>query len=356
VKALILCAGKATRLRPLSHTLPKSVMPLANKPILHHILEQIREAGIDDIGIVISPETEGPIRATAGDGSQWGARITYITQVPPKGLAHAVQVSREFLGNAPFLMFLGDNLIEEGIAPFVEEFKATRPDALILLKEVPDPRAFGVAELDASGRVLRLVEKPREPRSNLALVGGYLFTPGIHDAIAQITPSWRGELEITDAIQKYLESGKNIHSHILKGRWLDIGRMDDLLEANVFMLKHHMSPVVEGMISPNSHLEGKVAIGHGAKVENSRIHGPVSIAEDCLIINSTIGPGVSIGPKTTVQDSAIERSLILEACRIEGVGGLSGSVIGRKAVVRSTDRRGRAVRLFLGDDCSVDVM
>lgn len=356
MKALVLCAGRATRLRPLSHTIPKSVIPLANRPILHHILDQITTAGITEIGIVISPETEGPLRTAAGDGSQWGARITYILQHPPKGLAHAVSVSRSFLGDSPFLMFLGDNLIEEGIAAFVAEFQATRPDALILLKEVPDPRAFGVAELDSAGRVTRLVEKPKEPRSNLALVGGYLFTPGIHEAIGQITPSWRGEIEITDAIQKYLESGRNIRSHILRGRWLDIGRMDDLIEANIFMLDHHMPPLVKGRVCPSSRIEGRVAIGEGSTIESSVIRGPVAIGENCTIAHSTIGPGVSIGPEGTVRRSTIERSLILDQVRIEGVQAISGSVIGRKVTVSSADRPDLPIKLFLGDDSVVSIM
>lgn len=356
MKALVLCAGKATRLRPLSHTLPKSVIPLANRPILHHILDQITEAGITDIGIVISPETESPIRSTAGDGSRWGARITYIPQFPPKGLAHAVSVSRAFLGDSPFLMFLGDNLIEEGIAAFVAEFRASRPDALILLKEVPDPRAFGVAELDAAGQVIRLVEKPKEPRSHLALVGGYLFTPGIHEAIERITPSWRGELEITDAIQKYLESGRNIRSHILRGRWLDIGRMEDLIEANVFMIEHHMPPIIKGRAAAGCRIEGRVAIGEGTTIENSTIQGPAAIGEGGTITDSIIGPGVSIGNGAAVRNSTIERSLILDEVRIEGMRGLSGSVIGRKAIVTSTDRLGRPVKLFLGDDSAVSIM
>ncbi|MFC2013353.1 glucose-1-phosphate thymidylyltransferase [Chloroflexota bacterium] len=333
MKAVVLCAGKGTRLRPLTDNLAKHLLLVANKPILFYVLEQIKEAGIADIGIIISPAIGDQIKEAVGDGSKWGARITYIVQSEPLGLAHAVKVAQDFLGSSCFLMFLGDNLIESGVKEFVRQFNAYALDALILLKEVPNPRHFGVAELNENGEVVRLVEKPREPKSNLALAGVYLFTPEIHKAIAQTKPSWRGELEITDAIQELLEMGKQVKSHILKGWWLDTGTKDDLLKANRLMLDAFQNRDIKGKVDSQSQVVDRVEIRQGTEVVGSTIRGPVSIAEDCRIKNSHIGPFTSIGTGTVIENSSVEYSVILENCRIYKIKRLADSVIGKSTEV-----------------------
>jgi glucose-1-phosphate thymidylyltransferase len=355
MKGLVLCGGRGTRLRPVTYTIAKHLLPVANKPILFYVLEQIREAGITDTGIVVSPETANEIKGAVGDGSRWDSRITYINQTEPLGLAHAVKTARSFLGDSPFLLFLGDNLIEGGVSQFVSRFKKEAPEALILLKEVADPRAFGVAELDPSGRVLRLVEKPKEPKSNLALVGAYLFTPEIHRAIDGIKPSARGELEITDAIQKLLEMGRQVRSYILQGWWLDTGSKDDLLAANRTVLDHRLERDIKGSLDSSSQAVGRVSIGPGTELLSTTIQGPASVAGDCRIVNSVIGPFVSVGAGTVVEDSSVENSIVLENCRLQGVKGLANSLIGRGAAVVKGEDGPAAVSLFLGDDARVEL-
>jgi len=355
MKALILAGGKGTRLKPITHTIPKQLLPVANKPIMFYVLDQIREAGITDIGIIISPETGNYIREAVGDGSRWDSSITYIPQTEPGGLAHAVKTARHFLGDSTFLMFLGDNLIEGGVKSFVQEFESRSPDALVLLKEVQDPRLFGVAELNGKGEVVRLVEKPKEPKTNLALVGIYLFTPLIHKAIAKIKPSWRGELEITDAIQKLLDMGKKVRSHILTGWWLDTGKKDDLLEANRVVLDSLLKRNVKGEIDSKSKIVGRVQIEAGAKVENSTVRGPVSIAEGCQIKNSFIGPFTSIGAGTVIEDSSVGHSVILENSRIYRIERLEDSLIGTRVELKRADERFNAVKIFVGCDSSLEL-
>ncbi len=355
MKAVVLAGGKGTRLKPITNTVAKQLLPVANKPILYYVLEQIRETGISDIGIIISPETGANIREAAGDGSRWGARITYIMQAEPLGLAHAVRTAGDFLGDSPFLMFLGDNLIQGGVRDFVREFEANGPDALILLKEVPDPRLFGVAELDARGEVLHLVEKPAEPRTNLALVGIYLFTPGIHRAIGRISPSARGELEITDAIQRVLDDGLRVRSHILQGWWLDTGKKDDLLEANRVVLDTMLQRDIKGEMDPGSQVMGRVEIGRGTRVAGSTIRGPVSIGEGCLITNSHIGPFTSIGSGTVIEGSSVEHSVVLEGGRIQGIERLEDSLIGRGVELRRADSRFKTVKIFVGCDSRLEL-
>lgn len=355
LKALVLAGGKGTRLKPLTNTIAKQLLPVANRPILHYVLDQIIEAGISDIGIIVSPENQPNIVSAIGDGKRWSASITYIVQQEPHGLAHAVLTAKDFLKDSSFLMFLGDNLIQADIKSFIKEFIANSFDAMVLLKEVPDPRMFGVAELDASGRVISLEEKPKQPKSNFALVGVYLFNAEIHKAISQIKPSWRGELEITDAIQKLLDNGKKVHSHVLTGWWLDTGKKDDLLEANRVVLDSLLQRDVQGECDSSSTIVGRVAIGKGARLINSTVRGPVSIAEDCTIINSLIGPFTSIASGTKIKDSCIEHSVILENCSISCIEHLADSVIGKNSVVSREINGLKITRLFVGDDVKIEL-
>ena len=355
MKALVLAAGKGTRLRPLTNTVPKHLLPVGNKPILFHVLDYIKEAGIKDIGIVVSPDSSSYIEEAIGTGSGWGGQITFIIQPEPLGLAHAVKVAQGFLGDSPFLMLLGDNLIQEGVKDFLDEFRASNSDASILLKEVPDPRAFGVAELDSSGRVVHLVEKPKKPKSNLAIIGVYLFTAKIHKAIAQTKPSWRGELEITDAIQKLLDMGKEIRSHLVRGWWLDIGSNDGLIEANRVVLDAFLERDIKGELDSQSRIVGRVQIGEGTELESSRVQGPVFIAENCRIKSSLIKPFTNIGAGTVVEDSFLEHSVILENCQILKIKHLTDSVIGRNTVLTGQGKSPEKIKMFIGDDCKVEL-
>jgi glucose-1-phosphate thymidylyltransferase len=350
MRALILAGGEGSRLRPLTHTSAKQLIPVAGVPILFHALESIRDAGIDEVGIVIG-STGNEIRAAVGDGSHWGLRVTYVPQAAPLGLADAVRCARDFVAGAPFLMYLGDNVLLEGVSRFVREFDRARPDAQIFLARVPEPERFGVAILDGE-RVVRLVEKPREHVSDLALVGVYLFDDSIHEAIDSLEPSWRGEYEITEAIQWLIDHDRTVRAEMVSGWWKDTGRPADLLEANHVLLGA-LRPTSQGAIDDGSTVDGMVALGPGAKVIRSRIVGPVWIGPETVIEDSTIGPDVSIERDCVVQRSEIRNSIVMGECRIHGVDGIADSILGRGAEVRRSGVPGTR-RLVVGDHGRVE--
>ena len=313
LKGLVLSGGRGTRLRPLTHTSAKQLVPVANKPVLFYGLEAMADAGIEEVGIIIAPETGDDIRAAAGDGAQFGLQITYIEQDEPRGLAHAVLTAEHFIGDSPFVMYLGDNLLKDGISDLVEAFRQHEPDALILLTPVPDPENYGVAHLDGE-RIVRLIEKPSEPPSNLALVGVYMFTPVIFDAARSIEPSWRDELEITDAIQALIDRGLRVESHTVTGWWKDTGQVEDLLEANRLILED-LEPIEDGELI-ESRIEGRVSIGKGAVLERSTVRGPAIIGPGTRIVDSYIGPYSAIGSEVLIERSEVEHSIVLGGSRI----------------------------------------
>jgi glucose-1-phosphate thymidylyltransferase len=356
MKAIILSGGKGTRLRPLTYTGAKQLVPVANKPILWYGIESIVEAGITEIGIVISPETGEEVKAQTGDGDRFGAKITYILQDKPAGLAHAVKVAQPFLGDSPFVMYLGDNLVQSDLGLFLENFRSNRLDALTLLCPVANPSAFGVAKVDENGKLLQLVEKPKVPPSNLALVGIYIFSPTIHEAIAAIQPSPRGELEITDAIQALIEQGKEVEARQIRGWWLDTGKKDDLLEANCVILDTCLEHRVEGDVDAQSQIIGRVQIGQGSKVVNCTIRGPVIIGENCHLENCFIGPYTSVANQVTLIEADLEHSVILQGAKIDAIQHrIVDSVIGQRAHLRAAPRRPKALRFMIGDDCQIEL-
>lgn len=355
MKGLILSGGKGTRLRPITYTSAKQLVPVANKPVLFRVIESIRDAGIDEIGIVIG-DTGDEIRSAVGSGARFGVKITYLAQSAPLGLAHAVKISQPFLGNDRFVMFLGDNCIQGGISPLIQQFSQSDYEAQIVLKRVADPRSFGVAELDAQGSILRLVEKPREPRSDLALVGVYMFDPSVFEAVNSITPSARGELEITDAIQWLVAQGHRVFPYIHEGWWIDTGKKDDMLEANRLVLEE-LAARVEGFVDADSLLSGKVIVEPGAQIINSTIRGPAIIGEHTRIVNSYIGPFTSIYHHCLVEESEIEHSILLEHSTVRGLPHrLEDSLIGRNVEITRSPLKPKAYRLMLGDNSSVGVL
>jgi glucose-1-phosphate thymidylyltransferase len=358
MKALILAGGSGTRLRPITHTRAKQLVPVANTPILFYGIEAMVAAGVTEIGVIVG-DTRAEVMAALGDGSRFGATITYIAQDQPLGLAHCVLIAKEFLGSEEFVMYLGDNLLEQDLAAFVTAFFEARateqpPSAQILLKQVPDPHRFGIASLDHEGNVVSLVEKPKDPPSDLALVGVYLFDAVIHDAVAAISPSARGELEITDAIQWLVDHGHRVRCELLSGWWIDTGKLTPLLEANRLLLEK-MTPSNEGDVDEASVLDGRVRIAPGAVVRNSTIRGPVAIGERTRIINSFIGPYSAIGADCEVVHSEVEHSVIMESSRIIDIARLEDSLIGSHAEITRSAQRPRALRLMVGDHCQIDV-
>lgn len=354
LKGLVLSGGRGTRLRPITHTAAKQLVPVANKPILFFVLENLAAADVKDVGIVIAPDTGAAIQAAVGDGSRFGIRVTWILQDNPGGLAHAVKISRGFLGESPFVMYLGDNLIGARINRFADEFLAGSASALILLKPVENPSAFGIATLGEGGRVVGLAEKPKDPPSNLALVGVYFFRPEIHAAVDAVRPSARGELEITDAIARLLATGHQVDSRVIEEWWLDTGKKDDLLAANTTVLDAWCERKITGDVDGRSEVQGRVEIGEGSVIVGSRLRGPVMIGRNCHIQDTFIGPFSSIGDGAHIQGSHLQHVVLLENCRISGVDRIEDSLIGRNAVVRSNGARG-VLRLSLGDDSEVEV-
>ena len=363
MKGLILSGGAGTRLRPITHTSAKQLVPIANKPILYYGIEDMVEAGIGQIGIIISPETGDDIRSVVGDGSAFGAEIHYIVQDEPLGLAHCVLIAREFLGDEEFVMYLGDNMLEQDLIGFVSEFTARRtghlseadhPAAQILLAKVDDPRSFGVAEVTPEGAVVRLIEKPDDPPSDLALVGVYLFDHHIHGAVASIEPSDRGELEITDAIQWLIDAGHHVGHEVLEGWWLDTGKKDPLLECNRLVLDT-LTPEIAGSVDAASRVEGRVVVQAGASIVNSTIRGPAIVGEGTVVSNSYIGPYSSVAANCTVTSAELDHSVILEHSSISNVSRLTDSLIGSHVEVDRVPHVPAGLRLMLGDHSRVEL-
>lgn len=353
MKGLILSGGEGTRLRPLTFTQAKQLVPVANKPVLFYGIEALKEAGIEEIGIVVG-DTKEEIKEAVGDGSRWGIRIYYIEQEAPLGLAHAVKISEGFLGREPFVMYLGDNILKSGIKSLVEEFQERKLNSLILLTEVPNAQMFGVAELD-DGKVVRLVEKPKKPKSNLALVGVYMFDFHIFEAVRAIKPSWRNELEITDAIQYLVDKGYEVHPHIVTGWWKDTGKIEDLLEANRLILESTEGKM-EGSVDETSKINGQVIVEKGAVIKNSIIRGPAIIGEKCEVVDSYIGPFTSIQRGCRIIKTELEHSIVLEGSEIQDVGGrIDDSLIGRELKIFKCPPKPSVFRFMVGDKSEIGI-
>jgi glucose-1-phosphate thymidylyltransferase len=355
LKGLILSGGAGTRLRPITHTSAKQLVPVANKPVLFYGIEALVDAGVQEIGIIIAPETGEEIREAAGEGSEFGAQITYIVQDEPAGLAHAVLTAEEFIGGAPFVMYLGDNLLRDGLRGLVSTFHEDEPDALILLTPVEDPSSYGVAELDGE-RVVRLIEKPKDPPSNLALVGVYLFGPPIFDAARALEPSWRGELEITEAIQKLIDDGLRVQSEVVRGWWKDTGQLADMLEANRLVLEE-LESRLEGECDEESRVEGRVVLEAGARLSRSVVRGPAVIGAGACIEDAYIGPYTSIGDDVHIRRSEVEHSIVLAGSVVEDLGTrMEASLLGRNVKLTRSDGMPKTLRLLVGDNSEIEIV
>jgi glucose-1-phosphate thymidylyltransferase len=354
LKGLILSGGKGTRLRPITHTSAKQLVPVANKPVLFYAIQAMADAGILEVGIIIAPETGDEIREVAGDGARFGVSLTYIVQDQPAGLAHAVLTAEPFLGDSPFVMYLGDNLLQGGISDLVQAFDSDKPDALILLTPVADPEHYGVAELE-NGSVVRLVEKPVEPRTDLALVGVYMFRSSVHDAARAIEPSARGELEITDAIQHLVDIGLRVVPHIVQGWWKDTGRLEDMLSANRLVLD-----TIEGRLDGeliDSRVDGRVVIEAGARLERSTVRGPAVIGAGAQLTDCYVGPYTAIGENCVIKNAEVEHSILLAGSSVQDLDGrMESSLLGRNVTIGRVDRQPRAYRFLVGDNSDIGIL
>jgi glucose-1-phosphate thymidylyltransferase len=352
LKALVLSGGKGTRLRPLTFTCAKQLIPVANKPILGYVLDQVAATSIKKVGIITAHETGQFVEDYVKDGSSWKLDVCYIPQ-EPLGLAHAVKTARRFLGQDSFVMCLGDNVTGQGLAAFVKKFKTEHLDALIILKDVDNPSAFGIAQLDDKGNIMQLVEKPKTPMGNLAIIGTYLFSNKVHEAIERIKPSWRGELEITDAIQEMINMGFSVKAEILNSWWLDTGKKDDILSANAKILDEYIELDVKGTIT-NSTIDGRVKVASDAKIINSTIRGPCIIGKNTYVENSFIGPYSSVGDNSKILCSNIEYCVIQDSVTVKDIERLEDSLIGKNAKV-TRNQRNRTIKLHVGDYSEVEV-
>ncbi|MCK4339788.1 MAG: glucose-1-phosphate thymidylyltransferase [Candidatus Cloacimonetes bacterium] len=355
MKALVLCAGKGTRLQPITYSLPKHVIPIANQPIVFHIIKKLVNLGITEIGLIVGYKQE-IIREVVGNGSKLGAKVEYIVQDEPKGLAHAVKIGQSFVGSEPFMVFLGDNIFEDDLSNLVKRYEKEKPDSIIILKEVDEPQRFGIAIMEED-RLVKVVEKPKDPPSNLAIAGVYIFDERVFFAIDNLKPSWRGEYEITDAIQELIDQNLVVKGEILNGKWLDTGKPEDILDANQYLIQKLKGLYIHGFIDENSSLKNSVYIGKNSKIENCKIIGPIIIGEKCFISNSTLYPNTCIGNDSKIVDTEIENSIIMKNCSILNIKGkISDSIIGENVKINFPDKIGtieKKFKLILGNDAII---